>query len=139
MAKNKTTETGNSVTDYLNSIADEARRNDCFALAQIMESTTGYQPKMWGTGIVGFGSYHYTYASGHQGDAPLVAFASRAAAITLYLLCNVQQTDSLLQQLGKHKAGKGCVYIKRLSDVDVNVLKQLIQQCVQYLQQTYKQ
>ncbi|WP_435354901.1 DUF1801 domain-containing protein [Emticicia sp. SJ17W-69] len=126
MAKNKTTETQNSVSEYLAAINDEKRRNDCAEIIEIMNQQTGLEAKMWGTSIVGFGSYHYKYESGHEGDAPLIGFASRANAITLYLGSSFFERDTLLSKLGKHKIGKGCIYISRLNDIDKNVLTQMI-------------
>jgi Domain of unknown function (DU1801) len=126
MAKNKTTETTNSVTEYLNNISDEKKRKDCSEIIALIRNLTGLEPKMWGTGIVGFGSYHYKYASGHEGDAPLLGLAARANAIVLYLSMNVEQRDELLQKFGKHKTGKGCIYIQKLEDIDTNVLSTMV-------------
>lgn len=126
MAKNKTTETENSVAAYLNNILDETRRNDCSEIIELINQQTGLEPKMWGTAIVGFGSYHYKYQSGHEGDAPLVGFASRVNAIVLYLASDFEQKTELLQKFGKHKTGKGCIYIQKLEDIDINILKKMI-------------
>lgn len=137
MAKNKTAETDNSVANYINNIADENRRNDCLGIIQLIKKQTGFEPKMWGTSIVGFGSYHYKYNSGHEGDAPLVAFASRANAIVLYASCNFDEKQSLLENFGKHTTGKGCIYIKKLADVNTDVLSKLVKCSVEYLQKKY--
>lgn len=126
MAKNKTTETQNNVSEYLAAISDEKKRNDCKVIIDIMTQQSGFDPKMWGTSIVGFGSYHYKYESGHEGDAPLIGFSSRANAITLYLGSSFHERDELLSKFGKHKVGKGCIYINRLDDIDENVLTQMI-------------
>ncbi len=126
MAKNKTTETKNSVEEYLNNILDEARRKDCSEIIELIKQQTGLEPKMWGSAIVGFGSYHYKYQSGHEGDAPLVGFASRANAIVLYLASDFEQRTELLQKFGKHKTGKACIYIQKLEDIDTNILKKMV-------------
>ena len=126
MAENKTKATEASVVSYLSSIEDEARRKDCEALAKLMTEATKQQPKMWGTSIVGFGSYHYKYESGREGDSCLVGFSSRKGDISVYGLNAPVGTNQLLARLGKHKAGKGCVYIKTLSDVDLAVLARLV-------------
>jgi hypothetical protein len=139
MAKstNKTIETNNSVDDFLNAVADETKRNDSFQLKVLMEKLTGFEAKMWGPGIVGFGSYHYKYASGREGDAPLVGFSPRAKEISLYLYQEFTDREKLLQQFGKHRSGAGCVYIKRLQDINIEILAQLITSSVKYLQHKY--
>ena len=126
MAENKTKATDASVADYLAAIDDEARRMDCEALADLMAKATKQPPRMWGASIVGFGSYHYRYASGREGDTCVVGFSSRKGDISVYGLNAAEGAAELLPKLGKHKAGKGCVYIKRLSDVDVKVLEKLV-------------
>jgi hypothetical protein len=126
VAENKTKATDASVEKYLAAIDDEARRKDCEALAGLMAKATKQPPRMWGTSIVGFGTYHYTYASGREGDTCVVGFSSRKGDITLYGLNAAEDAAEQLAKLGKHKAGKGCVYIKRLSDVDRKVLEKLV-------------
>ena len=126
MAENKTKATEMSVQGYLSNIEDESRREDCEALTKLMSKATKQQPKMWGTSIVGFGSYHYKYESGREGDACLVGFSSRKGDITLYLVADILGDDELLSKLGKHKTGKGCLYIRKLSDVDLKTLETLI-------------
>jgi hypothetical protein len=126
MAENKTKVTDASVESYLAAIADEARRQDCEALTKLMTQATQQPPKMWGSSIVGFGSYHYKYASGREGDSCLTGFSSRKSDITLYLVANFPGQEELLAKLGKHKRGKGCLYLRQLSDVDPKVLEQLI-------------
>ena len=139
MAKstNKTTETENSVSDFLNSVADETKRADSFQLVQIMQEYTGFEARMWGPAIVGFGSYHYKYASGREGDAPLVGFSPRAREISLYLAQDFTEKEKLLQHFGKHRTGAGCVYIKKLQDINIEVLGKLITNSVKHLQQKY--
>ena len=126
MAGNKTKETAASVQAYFASIGDDARRKDCEALAKLMTKATKYPPKMWGPSIVGFGSYHYRYESGREGDACLVGFSSRKGDISVYGLHAAVAADELLAALGRHKAGKGCVYIKALADIDRKVLGRLV-------------
>jgi len=131
MATNKTTETSASVAAYIAAIADEARRTDIAALIKLMQKASGFKPKMWGPGIVGFGSYHYKYDSGHEGDAPLAGLASRSTAIVLYLNLG-EKREALLEKLGKHKTGKGCVYLKKLADADKKVLEEMVKLSVTY-------
>jgi hypothetical protein len=126
MAENKTKPTGSSVESYLAGIADEGRRRDCQALAKLMSKVTKEKPAMWGPSIVGFGSYHYRYDSGREGDAPIVAFASRKNEIVLYLSTDAPRREALLARLGRHKTAKGCLYVRRLDDVDPSVLEQLV-------------
>jgi hypothetical protein len=108
-------------------MGDEVRRKDCRDLAAMMKRITGCDPKMWGTSIVGFGSYHYTYASGHEGDSPVVGFSSRKGDISVYLAPgHLEKSKALLSNLGRHKAGKGCLYIRSLSDVQLPILERLV-------------
>jgi hypothetical protein len=125
-AEQKTKETSASVTDFLNEIENEQKRNDCFEILQLMQQVTQHEPKMWGPSIVGFGFYHYKYASGHEGDSPLMGFSPRKQNITLYITTDYERFSGLMEKLGKHSTGKSCLYIKRLSDVDRDVLKQLM-------------
>ena len=134
MPQNKTTETSGSVTDFINAIPDEAKRDDCFAIIKLIKAESKLAPKMWGTAIVGFGSLHYIYESGREGDMPLIAFSPRKDAIALYLSAYFEKREELLQKLGKHKTGKGCVYIKKLEDVNVDVLKKMFANSVKYRQ-----
>ena len=134
MAEAKTKPTKESVTGFLNKITDATRREDCFAVVKIMEEITGSKPQMWGPSIVGFGSYHYKYASGHEGDWPVIAFSPRKQDLTLYLSLNgYEKFGALMDQLGKHKTGKSCLYIKRLSDIHLPTLKKLIKASVKNL------
>jgi hypothetical protein len=138
MAKNKTTERETSIIDFINTfVADEAKRNDAFELVKIMQTTTGFEPKMWGPSIIGFGSYHYKYASGHEGDAPLAGFSPRKAAISLYVYLSPENREDLLSKLGKHRAAKGCIYIKKLSDTNIEILKEMASDSVKELQKLY--
>jgi hypothetical protein len=133
VAEAKTKPTKASVTQFLNEIPDPARRADCFTVAQMMEEITGSKPQMWGPSIVGFGTYHYKYASGHEGDWPLTGFSPRKGDLTLYLMMGFAKHDELLGQLGKHKTGKSCLYIKRLADIHLPTLKKLIKASVRDL------
>jgi hypothetical protein len=139
MYEAKTKPTRVSLTSYLSTIADAERRKDCKALSALMKKATGCAPTIWGTSIVGFGRYHYKYASGHEGDSCVIGFSSRKGDISLYLMAVLQDPASkpLLARLGKHKAGKGCLYVKRLSDVDTQVLEQLVTRGVAYIRATY--
>lgn len=130
MAKNKTTETSLSVDGYIEALADETKRKDSLILIELMQKLTGFAPKMWGASIVGFGSYHYHYESGHEGDAPLVAFSPRASAFSIYLSDDFEQNEELFDQLGKHTMGKGCLYVKKLSDINLEVLAKVMAQHV---------
>jgi len=116
------------VSDFLNSIEDEQKRKDSLEIVGLMEQITKEKPKMWGTSIVGFGSYHYKGKSGREGDWMLMGFSPRKQNLTLYLPGGLENYQGLLNKLGKHSTGKGCLYIKRLSDINRDVLKQLITQ-----------
>jgi hypothetical protein len=132
MAENKTKATQASVSAFLDSLTDQAQRADATALVKLIESATKEKPKMWGPSIIGFGSYHYQYESGREGDAPLVGFSPRKAALVLYGLGSLSASDpsdTVRAKLGKHTTGKGCVYIKKLADVDQQVLKTVIANC----------
>jgi hypothetical protein len=137
MAENKTLATKASVADHLATIEDEARRKDCQLLTQLMTRATGQKPVMWGTSIVGFGSYHYRYESGRQGDSCLVGFSSRKGDISVYLLAGFPGRDELLAKLGRHKMAKACLYLRRLSDVDLKVLEQLVAGSVAEVKRRY--
>ena len=126
MAEQKTKPTNQSVKEFLNEISEPERRADCFAVAQIMEEISGEKPKMWGPSIVGFGSYHYKYASGREGDWPMMGFSPRKKDLTLYIMMGFERHADLMEKLGKHSTGKSCLYIKRLSDVHIPTLKKLI-------------
>ncbi|MBS1808214.1 MAG: DUF1801 domain-containing protein [Acidobacteria bacterium] len=138
MAELKTKPTDVSVEDFLNQVADEKRRADCFAVLEMMKKITKAEPKMWGPSIVGFGSYHYKYASGHEGDSCLVGFASRKDSLVLYLMGRDEKFEELLTKLGKFKSGKGCLYVKQLADVDSKVLQELIKCSFANIKAQYK-
>jgi len=126
MAENKTRPTKLSVAAFIDALKDPARRADAMALVKLLQSAAGEKPKMWGPSIIGFGSYHYKYESGREGDMPVIAFSPRKAATVLYGMTNFDEAATLLAKLGKHTTGKGCLYIKTLADVDQHVLEALV-------------
>ena len=133
----KTKETDNSVIEFIESVDHPKKREDGYRLLDLFTETTGYEAKMWGPSIIGFGSYHYKYATGHEGDAPLVGFSPRKAKISLYLAQGEPEREEALARLGKHTTGKACVYVNKLADIDLGVLKELIDQSVDYMQKLY--
>lgn len=139
MAEPKTKPTDVAVHDHLAAIEDDARRADCRALVELMTRVTGHEPVMWGPSIVGFDRYHYRYASGHEGDAAVVGFASGKRRLTLYLAPGYEgdATRGLLARLGRHERGKGCLYLKRLSDVDPDALEDLVRWSVTEIRRRY--
>ncbi len=138
MAKNKTQETEYAFIDFLNSVEGEQKRKDSLELIRIFKEVSGFEPKMWGPSIIGFGSYHFKYESGREDEAPLVGFSPRKAAISLYFSCDIEgQQATLLSQLGKFKNGKSCIYIKRLADVKEDILKALTQESIDFIQKKY--
>ena len=132
----KTTPNQKSVTKFLKSVENDRRREDGLEVLKLFEEVTGMEPQMWGDSIVGFGSYHYKYASGREGDWMLTGFSPRKQNLTLYIMDGFDEYDKLLAKLGKHKLGKSCLYINKLEDVDPEVLKQLIKKSVEHMQKT---
>jgi hypothetical protein len=126
MAENKTQKTDTSVTDFVNSIPDEKKRQDSVILLEMMTQITGLKPKMWGASIVGFGDVHYKYASGREGDWFKVGFSPRKQNLTLYIMDGFPKYQDLLAKLGKHKTGVSCLYINRLEQIDLDVLREMI-------------
>lgn len=137
MAKNKTGETEESVADFIAAVDSETKRDDSFRLIELMRQASGHEPKMWGPSIIGFGRYHYKYNSGHEGDAPLIGFSPRKAAISLYVFSGLEEHRHLLDGLGKFKIGKACIYIKKLSDVDEKKLTVLMKKTIEFLKSKY--
>lgn len=135
--KLKTKETDNSVIEFIEKVESPKKREDAYRLLDIFTETSGFEAKMWGPSMIGFGSYHYKYKSGHEGDAPLVSFSPRKAKISLYLASAVSKQGDLLNELGKHTTGKACVYINKVADIDVEVLKELIKKSISFLRETY--
>ena len=132
MAENKTKETKVSVSAYLKAIEDKEKRDDSLKVIDLMRSVSGFEPKMWGPSIIGFGSYHYKYESGREGDMPLVAVSPRKPAIVLYLGLDPDNRERLLPKFGKYKSDKGCIHVKKLSDIDMAVLKEMIKISIKY-------
>ena len=137
LAENKTKPTAVSVDSYLAAIENPGRRQDCEALARLMAQATQHPPVMWGLSIVGFGSYHYRYASGREGDSCLVGFSSRTGDISVYLSSGFPTREALLARLGKHKMAKACLSIRKLSDVDLTVLEKLVRDSVAEVKRLY--
>jgi hypothetical protein len=135
VAELKTQPNDASVPGFLDSIAEEQKRREAFAILALMQKATQVEPKMWGSSLIGFGSYHYRYASGHEGDSFIVGFSPRKSNLTLYFMSGLEQYGDLLKKLGKHKTGKACLYIKRLDDIDLPTLKKLIQQSFRHIAQ----
>ena len=133
MAKMKTTPTQASVDAYIDAVEDAQKRADCRAVAAMMAEVTGAPAQMWGPSIVGFGSYHYRYASGREGDFMETGFAARKRAITLYIMAGFSEYGDLLAKLGKHDTGKSCLYVKRLADVDQAVLREMVERSVAWI------
>ena len=138
MAELKTQATGASVTEFINGIDDSQKRADARKVAAMMRRVTGKRAKMWGSSIVGYGSYHYKYASGREGDYMITGFSPRKQALTVYIMAGFSGFKTLMGKLGKYKTGKSCLYINRLSDVDAMVLEKLIDASVRYMRKTYE-
>lgn len=137
MAKNKTAFTDKDVTEFIQDVENEKRRADSFMLIPLFQSVTGFAPQMYGPTIVGFGKYHYKYASGHEGVAPLAAFSPRKDSLVLYFESAFENRDVLLSKLGKYKVSKACVYVKKLEDIDLEILAEMIKISMAKTNQTY--
>lgn len=137
MAKTKTSETSESVMGFIKKVPDLQKQKDSWVLIDLMKKISGHSPKMWGPSIIGFGKYHYVYESGHEGDAPLLGFSPRKAAIVVYIESEFDKRDELLQKIGKHTVSKVCVYIKRLSDIDIKILEKLLVKSLQLTKSKY--
>ncbi len=139
MAKTKTTYTGTYVMDFVNSYFDnEQKKADSIRLIELMQEWSGFEPKMWGPTIIGFGNYHYKYASGHEGDAPILGFSPRKAAFSLYVFSETERSKLLLADLGKFKMGKACIYIKKLADINISTLHELCKESVSYINEHHE-
>jgi len=136
MAELKTRRNKGNVEAFLNNVPDEGKRQDSFTILELMRQVTGREPEMWGDSIVGFGSYHYKYKSGREGDWFLTGFSPRKQNLTLYIMSGFDDYDQLLNKLGKYSTGKSCLYIKKVEDVDTDVLKQLIKKSVAHMEET---
>jgi Domain of unknown function (DU1801) len=135
VAEAKTRQTDASVSDYLGAIADEERRRDCELLVALMRRATGEEPRIWGTSIIGFGTHRYRYASGHEGETCLAGFSPRKGDISVYITSGLEGREHLLAELGKHRTGKACVYVKRMADIDSKILERLVKLSVAELKQ----
>lgn len=133
MTELKTTLSDKDPLDFLNTISDEKKRRDALTILRLMEDVTGYPAQIWGDNIVGFGKYRYRYASGQTGEWPLVAFSPRKQNLTLYIMAGFEQYESLMTRLGKHKTGKSCLYINKIEDIDLNVLRELVRASVAHM------
>ena len=133
MAELKTKPNEQSVTDFLQAVQEERKRKDSFAILELMKEVTGQDPKMWGDSMIGFGTYHYKYASGREGDWFVTGFSPRKQNLTLYIMSGFDEYDALMKKLGKYKTGKACLYINKLEDVDMAVMRELIQKSVAHL------
>ena len=139
MAKNKTAETEVKVKDFIETFVDnDQKKADSFRLIELMREWSGFEPKMWGPSIIGFGSYHYKYASGHEGDAPLIGFSPRKAAFSLYVFSQTEENKHLLDDFGKFKISKGCIYVKKLSDINIDVLQKMCADSISYLNEHHE-
>ena len=134
MAELKTKRNKGNVEAFLNSVPDEKKRQDSFMVMELMKQVTGKEPEMWGDSIVGFGSYHYKYASGREGDWFITGFSPRKQNLTLYIMSGFDEYDQLLNKLGKHSTGKSCLYIKKIEDVDFDMLKELVKKSVEHME-----
>lgn len=137
MTENKTKPNRQSVAAFIASVEPADRRRDCRALLKLMRDATGAAPKMWGSSVVGFGSYHYKYGSGREGNWFVTGFSPRKQDLTLYLMAGVERYPDLLRRLGKHKTGRSCLYLKGLDGVDITVLKRLVGESVKYVRRNY--
>ncbi len=137
MAELKTKENDRNVEDFLNQIEDQKRRQDCFTILELMKTAVQSEASMWGESIVGFGHYHYKYASGREADWMLAGFSPRKQNLTIYIMSGFEHYDSLMQRLGKFKTGKACLYIKQVEDIDLDVLKELVVRSVEYIRRTF--
>lgn len=139
MAKTKTTYTGQDVLDFVNSYVDnEQKRTDSFRLIELMQEWSDSEPKMWGPSIIGFGNYHYKYASGHEGDAPVLGFSPRKAALTLYVYSDTEKSKLALADLGKFKMSKACIYVKKLSDINLSILNIICTESIKYISEHHE-
>lgn len=139
MAKNKTAQTEVDVFEFIDSYVDkEQKKLDSHKLIELMSEWTGFEPRMWGPTIIGFGRYHYKYASGHEGNAPILGFSPRKAQFSLYIYSKTEKSDALLKDLGKFKMGKACIYIKKLEDIDVSILEQLCKESIAYVNEHHE-
>ena len=137
MSKNKTQPTEQSVRAFIDSLDDQQKIADSYSLLDLMKEVTGCEPKMWGPSIIGFDQYHYKYESGREGDFLKVGFSPRKRELSIYLMCSLEKNEELLNKLGKHRTGKSCLYVKKLEDINLDVLKDLVQESVKFVDKKY--
>lgn len=137
MAKNKTNFTNEDVVQFIDKVENEQKRHDSFQLIDWMKEISGEESKMFGSSIIGFGEYHYKYASGHEGSAPILGFSPRKAAISLYISIGEEQQSELLSKLGKYTMGKACIYVKKLTDIDEKTAKDLMKDTIKFIEEKY--
>lgn len=139
MAKTKTTHTAVNVIDFINAYVDnDQKKADSLRLMELLQEWSGFEPRMWGPTIIGFGNYHYQYASGHQGDAPIIGFSPRKAAFSLYVYSPTEASKKMLGSLGKFTMGKACIYVKKLADINISTLQQLCKETISYINEHHE-
>mgnify|MGYP003536331138 FL=1 len=137
MAKTKTVFTNEDVNSFIENLESDQKKNDSYLLIQLMEAVTGEKARMWGPTIIGFGNYHYKYASGHEGNAPILGFSPRKAALSLYVFTGLKEHENLLLNLGKFTKGKACIYVKKMSDINLEILNNLMKTSISYITEKY--
>jgi hypothetical protein len=139
MAKNKTQITEIQPTDFIESfVENDQKKKESFVLMNLLKDWSGFEPKMWGPSIIGFGHYHYKYASGHEGDSPILGFSPRKAAFSLYIYSETEKSKMLIEKLGKYKMSKACIYVKKLSDIDLVILKELCIESIHFISEHHE-
>ncbi|MEM9672692.1 MAG: DUF1801 domain-containing protein [Bacteroidota bacterium] len=138
MANLKTQPYNRNISEFLSKVENPQKREDCFTLLDLMKEETGEEPQYWHSNMVGFGQYHYKYASGQEGDWFLTGFSPRKQNLTIYIMSGFERYEELMEQLGRYKTGKSCLYVKRLSDIDLDILKELVRESVSYMREEYK-
>ena len=139
MSKTKTTYTGKNVMNFVNSYVEkEQKKTESFRLIELLQEWSGFEPKMWGPTIIGFGNYHYKYASGHEGEAPILGFSPRKTAFSLYVYSETERSKKLLAELGKFKMGKACIYVKKLEDINILTLHELCIESIKYIDENHE-
>lgn len=137
MAKNKTVFTDQDVVDFIEKVENEQKRIDSYHFIELMKKVSGQEPKMWGPSIIGFGQYHYKYESGHEGDAPILGFSPRKAAFSLYVFSGLKEHEHYLENLGKFTMGKACIYVKKITDINIEVLNKLMEEMIVFTSEKY--
>jgi hypothetical protein len=137
MSENKTQPTNLSVKAFIDSLDDQQKIADSYSLLDLMKEITGCEPKMWGPSIIGFDQYHYKYESGREGDFLKIGFSPRKRKLSIYLMCSLEKNKELLSKLGKHRTGKSCLYVKRLEDINMDVLRDLVEESVKFVDEKY--